>query len=379
VASLMFTAIGLMSGTSLDGVDAALIRTDGEKVERTDHCITVPYDGQLRKNLHSVINKKSSMEKGELYELIEEVEEEVTLRHVQAVRQLLLKAGLTPKNIDIIGFHGQTIDHRPEQQTSWQIGDGNKLAKMTGINVVNNFRAADLKAGGQGAPLVPVYHAALVKELPKPLVFVNIGGVANVTYISDDGIESIMAFDTGPGNALIDDWMLQNMGLHCDTDGNLARSGEVSKELLSSFMDNQYFKDLPPKSLDRNQFSDVIKQLEAAGVSAAQGAATLAAFTVESIVASKAFFKQEPKAWYICGGGRHNAIIMEGLARRLEAKVFPVEEIGLNGDSLEAECFGYLAMRSMRKLPITFQNTTGIKMSSATGGVFCPAGTAPAA
>jgi len=279
---------------------------------------------------------------------------------------LLDKAGITKADVDLIGFHGHTIDHRPQERMTWQIGDGALLAELTGIDVVNDFRSADVKEGGQGAPLVPLFHAALVKDNEKPVAVLNIGGVANVTYISEN---NIIAFDTGPGNAMLDDWVFQHNGKSYDEDGELSLEGNINEEALAKLVSNAYFEETPPKSLDRNHFSmDVVTAL-----SLNDGAATLAAFTAESIALGAKFFPQEVKSWYVSGGGRHNKRIMSELSSRLSGDVHNIEDLGFDGDALEAQAFAYLAVRSIRKLPLSLPSTTGVKKSSVTGGVFCPA------
>jgi anhydro-N-acetylmuramic acid kinase len=337
-------ALGLMSGTSLDGVDAAIVETDGEERVRLGPCLTIPYDDALRRRLRAVLGDAAAA-RG--------VEHELTDAHAEAVRQLLDAHGLAAADIDVIGFHGQTVLHRPEQRRTWQIGDGARLAKCTGIRVVNDFRTADVSAGGQGAPLVPVYHRALAAELPKPLAVVNIGGVANVTWIGGDG--ALLAFDTGPGNALIDDWTLQHTGQRLDADGGLAGIGRVNAVLLDQLMAHAFFDQPPPKSLDRNDFSHA----SVAGLSASDGARTLTAFTAYAIARAQAHFPSPPTQWLICGGGRHNPVLMAELAGAVAEPVQPVEAVGWRGDSLEAEAFAYLAVRVLKGLPTSFPSTTG--------------------
>ncbi|MDA1071876.1 MAG: anhydro-N-acetylmuramic acid kinase, partial [Proteobacteria bacterium] len=210
------TAIGLMSGTSLDGVDAALLRTDGVAVERTGVALELPYDTATRDLLRSVLGGRGD---------VPAASRVLTLRHAEAVAALLERAGLDAGEVDVVGFHGQTIVHRPQEHLTWQIGDGALLAELTGIDVVDDFRSRDIAAGGEGAPLVPLYHAALaaMDGVAMPLAVLNIGGVANVTWI---GPERIVAFDTGPGGALLDDWVLVETGAAFDRDGGLAHAGK---------------------------------------------------------------------------------------------------------------------------------------------------------
>jgi anhydro-N-acetylmuramic acid kinase len=270
---------------------------------------------------------------------------------------------LVAKDIDVVGFHGQTVLHRPEKRLTVQLGGGAALAKASGIDVVYDMRAADVAAGGQGAPLVPAYHRALAKI--SPAVFVNVGGVANVTLIGSDG--ALLAFDTGPGNALLNDWMTKHRAVGFDEGGNAALSGKVSQPHLQAALAHPFFGQKPPKSLDRNDFV----KLDFSSLRFEDGAATLARFTVEAIVAAQRWFPETAVQWVICGGGRHNKAIMQGLRERLPG-VVSAEDVGFNGDSLEAEAWAYLAVRSLKKLPLTYPGTTGVAQPM-TGGVLVKA------
>jgi anhydro-N-acetylmuramic acid kinase len=352
--------IGLMSGTSLDGVDAALIETDGEALVRPGSGLTIPYDGEMRALLRAALETARGLARDAVVPAnIAAAEKRLTEIHARAVKALVQKAGPA----DLVGFHGQTILHRPQQRWTWQIGDGAMLARMTGIDVVNDFRSADVAAGGQGAPLMPLYHAALAagSALPKPLVVVNVGGVGNVTYISGD---LVLAFDTGPGNAPIDDWMLRHTGTPVDHNGAFAAGGTINQAALDSMLANPWFDELPPKSLDRMDFGfDAVQ-----GLPPADGAATLAAFTAASIARAGEHFPETPVTWIICGGGRHNDFLMEQLRARLGGNVLKAEGARWDGDALEAEGFAYLAMRSKRGLPLSLPTTTGVP-KPLTGGV----------
>lgn len=348
-------AIGLMSGTSLDGIDAALLVTDGERIDTFGPSLSIPYDETFRMQLKGLL-----LGSGDALLM----EQELTKRHAEAVKVLLDKAAMQPKDIGVVGFHGQTIIHRPDEGITRQLGDGSLLAALTGINVVNDFRRRDMAEGGQGAPLVPVYHAALVKNRPLPVALVNIGGVANVTWIGEN--KQIMAFDTGPGNALLDDWIGKNTGASCDEDGKISASGKVDDEIILHLVGHSYFTKSPPKSLDRNSFDT----RRVAALSLEDGAATLAAFTVETIIRAADHFPKMPKAWFITGGGRHNKTIMRGLRKAFgQDKVLPIEEIGTDGDMTEAQAFAYLAVRSVYGLPLTFPATTGTRRP-VPGGAF---------
>ena len=355
--------IGLMSGTSLDGVDAALLDTDGVDIAVPGPSLTIPYNKETRALLRAALDDARNVaEGGPVPHAIRDAERHLTEAHAEAVKALLAKAGLVAADIALIGFHGQTILHRPAQHWTWQIGDGALLARLTGIDVVNDFRSADVKAGGQGAPLVPLYHAALARksQLAPPLVLVNIGGVANVTYISGD---PVLAFDTGPGNAPIDDWMHKHSGRPVDEDGAFAATGKVDDTALTRMLDNPFFARVPPKSLDRMDFgTEAVRDL-----SPADGAATLTAFTAASIAKAREHFPEPATTWIVCGGGRHNKSLMAMLKARVNAPVLAAEEAGWNGDAMEAEAFAYLAMRARKGLPLSLPTTTGVKQPM-TGG-----------
>jgi anhydro-N-acetylmuramic acid kinase len=353
--------IGLMSGTSLDGIDAALVETDGEAVVRPGPSLTVLYDAETRALLRAAIETARGMQEGDpVPASILDAERHLTDAHAAAVKALLARTG----PVDLIGFHGQTILHRPDKRWTWQIGDGAALAKTTGIDVVHDFRSMDVKAGGQGAPLVPLYHAALARQSPlaQPLAIVNIGGVGNVTYIDGD---TVLAFDTGPGNAALDDWMHRHTGQPVDKDGALAATGVVDDAVLAQMLAHPFFAALPPKSLDRMDFGGAAVE----GLSPADGAATLTAFTAASIARAAEHFPQLPKTWIVCGGGRHNKTLMAMLESRLDGQVLKAEGARWDGDALEAEAFAYLAMRSKLGLPLSLPTTTGVPRAM-TGGKF---------
>jgi anhydro-N-acetylmuramic acid kinase len=358
----MKIALGLMSGTSLDGVDAALIETDGERVGRHIGALTLPYPPDLRDRLRGLLDRAAAIARDDLG-LLEAIRA-LTLHHIDAVR--LLRARFPDVPVDVVGFHGQTLLHAPERGVTWQAGDAALLARETGLPVVFDFRSADVAAGGQGAPLVPFYHAALLGDRPGPMAVLNTGGVANVTLIGAAG--AIWACDTGPGNALLDDWVHRMTGMACDVDGALARSGTVHREIVESLLSDPFFSSPPPKSLDRLAF---VRALESVAVlSPEDGAATLSAFTVEGVARTP--LPERPRAWYVCGGGRHNPVLMEGLAVRLSVPVAPVESLGWDGDALEAECFGFLAVRSLFGLPLSCPGTTGVPRPLSGGWVCRP-------
>ena len=355
--------IGLMSGTSLDGVDAALLETDGETVARPGPGRTVPYYTPTRALLRAALDDARGVAEGApVPQSIREAERRLTQVHAEAVKALLAKAGLAAGDVALLGFHGQTILHRPERRWTWQIGDGAALARATGIDVVNDFRSADVKAGGQGAPLMPLYHAVMAREagLAEPVVVVNIGGVAQVTYIKGD---YVLAFDTGPGNAPIDDWMHRHSGRPVDEDGAFAATGKVNDAALTKMLANPFFERIPPKSLDRMDFGmGAVEQL-----SPADGAATLTAFTAASLARAREHFPDPAATWIVSGGGRHNKTLMAMLRARVNAPVISAEDAGWDGDALEAQGFAYLAMRAKLGLPLSLPTTTGVQQPIAGG------------
>ncbi|EPY01934.1 anhydro-N-acetylmuramic acid kinase [Magnetospirillum fulvum] len=353
-------ALGLMSGTSLDGIDAALIETDGKTVAHFGPALTLPYPEPVRTALRA-----AALGEGP----VEPAEAEMTRLHAEAVARLLDQAGLGPDAIGVIGFHGHTLSHRPDQGHTHQIGDGAWLAATTGIRVVNDFRTADVAAGGQGAPLVPVFHRALATGIEAPLAVLNLGGVGNVTWIGEDG--AMCAFDTGPGNALIDDWAQTHTGQPVDLDGALAAAGRVDLDRVAVFLSDPWFDLAPPKSLDRDDFARLAAKLTR-GLSPADGAATLTAFTAAAVGAAQMHLPQPPRQWLITGGGRHNPVLMLALRQVLEVDVRPVETVGWNGDALEAQAFGFLAARVLAGLPTTFPSTTGVPEPLGGGRIFTP-------
>jgi anhydro-N-acetylmuramic acid kinase len=346
-----------MSGTSMDGVDIALIETDGERIENILAAGARPYDPYERRFLRTAMEAAANLrDRADRSGILRDAETMLTDIHAETVEEFLIQQGFSHQDIDVVGFHGQTVLHRPEAGLTVQLGDGKHLADRLGIEVVYDFRANDVAMGGQGAPLVPVYHRALAQysQMDCPAAIVNIGGVANVTWIREDG--GIVAFDTGPGNALIDDWMLQETGSPMDRDGQLAEQGKADNKRLEELLSHPFFMKKPPKSLDRNAFS-----LETvAGLSAADGAATLTAFTAASIVCAIAHFPKPPKIFVLTGGGSYNAALCGALKRLLPGQVVLADELGWSADSLEAQAFAYLAVRSWRGLPNTFPTTTGV-------------------
>ena len=355
-------AIGLMSGTSLDGIDAALIETDGERQVRSIAFASEPYDDATRAQLAEAARIALTMAQPGPERTIDAAAVAMTDLHAALVAKLLDQAGVAAADVTVAGFHGQTIAHRPDRGWTWQIGDGRHLADAIGIDVVDQLRVADVAAGGQGAPLLPVYHRALTAALPKPVAVLNLGGVGNLTWIGEG--DDLIAFDTGPANALIDDWVRAEAGLRYDANGDLADSGAVDESALGAMLDNDWFDAPAPKSLDRSDFT----LAPARGLSAADGAATLTQFTAETIALGLRLLPRRPVGLLVAGGGRHNRTLMEMIGRAARIVPEPIEVLGWNGDATEAEGFAYMAVRSLKGLPISFPGTTGVA-EPMTGGV----------
>ncbi len=361
----MLKAIGLMSGTSLDGADVALIETDGERIGAFGPTGYRAYSEDERTLLRKALVDAAPMtSRGQRSSVLAEAEALVTRAHGEAVESFLIANNLSREEIDVVGFHGQTVLHRPEQKLTVQVGDGHALATRLGIPVVFDMRAADVAAGGQGAPLVPVYHRELARMTGRaqPVVFLNIGGVANITYI--DG-ETLIACDTGPGNALLDDFMLRATGEAIDRDGRSAIMGKPDLEWIENALKLPFFALPPPKSLDRNDFA----AFSVEGMSRKDGAATLTGFTAASIAHVTSQLPKQPSSWIVVGGGANNPTLIQILQHRLApGSVETGNQIGLSGDAIEAQAFAYMAVRSLKGLPLTFPGTTGVS-KPATGGV----------
>ncbi|MBL8697834.1 MAG: anhydro-N-acetylmuramic acid kinase [Alphaproteobacteria bacterium] len=354
-------AIGVISGTSMDGIDVAVVETDGENAVRTGPGHTYPYPPALRRELLAIAADAQRAEHAPLAEADAAVSES----HAEAIAQFMRANGMRPADIALVGLHGQTILHRPERRFTRQLGSGAEVARRLGIATVDRFRHADVAAGGQGAPFAPLYHRALAAaaKLQLPLMVLNLGGVGNVTYIDD---ATTIAFDTGPASALLDDWILRHTGAPYDADGAIAASGQVDSKLLAELMAHPYFALPAPKSLDRNDFHARARVVENLGL--VDGAATLAAFTIESVADALRHVPRAPTRWLVTGGGRRNGFFMRALAKRLGVAVDPVEAVGWDGDFIEAQCFGYLAVRSLRGLPLSVPTTTGVPKPM-TGGM----------
>ena len=359
-------AIGLMSGTSMDGIDVAAVETDGRSQVQAAGFVGFPYTSTFRRQLQSAMEDARGLDdRFARPGCLRDTERELTRLHAEAVESFLRSMSWQPDTVDVIGFHGQTLLHRPEASLTVQIGDGQALATATGRPVVYDLRAADVGAGGQGAPMAPVYHQALASTIAQlPVAVLNIGGVANITWIGEGG--QLVSFDTGPGNALLDDWVSAHAGQSYDLDGVLGAAGRVDRNVVDEFLKHDYFHQRPPKSLDRNAWQ--ISGLD--GASLADGAATFTACTAETIACAASLLPTEPVVWIVCGGGRHNATMMAMLSSAVTGRVMTAEDAGWNGDSIEAEAWAYMAVRCMEGLPLSFPGTTGVPRPQ-TGGVLC--------
>jgi anhydro-N-acetylmuramic acid kinase len=350
-ASPVRTAIGAISGTSMDGIDVAVLETDGHTVARAGPGRMVAYPPALRAELQAFLADPSRAEHDPLTAL----DRAVTDAFTGVIAKFMAAEAIEPSRVDLIGLHGQTVYHRPERRFTRQLGQGPRMADALGIDVVDGFRRADVASGGQGAPFAPLYHAALARGLAGPVMVLNLGGVGNVTYIDGD---TIIAFDTGPASALIDDLVSRRCGVAFDEGGQIAERGVVDTNVLGELMANPFFAAPAPKSLDRNDFHTRARIVEP--LADADAVATLAAFTIEAVVASRAQVPATPIRWLVTGGGRHNQFFMRHLRQRLCVPVEPVEAVGWNGDLIEAQCFGYLAVRATLGLPLSLPTTTGV-------------------
>lgn len=364
-------AVGLMTGTVLDGnIDVALLKTDGETIERFGAYTLAPYPRDIRDLLEETLAQARKWNfEGPEPAIFAKAEAALTRAQSAAVLGLVGEAGLKPADIGIIGFHGQSVLHRAPQPgrigATRQLGDGRLMHDLTGIRVAYDFRSADVRAGGQGAPLAALYHQALLRMIGATdgrTAVLNLGGVANVTWW--DGKDQLVAFDTGPANAPINDF-LKDLGLgDMDRDGVMAARGKVDEARLARLLTHPYLSTPYPKSLDRFDFLSTMAQ----GLGPEDGAATLTAFTTGAVGKALDILPQRPDRLVVCGGGRHNPTIMKMLGERAGVEAVPAEAMGWRGDAIEAECFAFLAVRVLRGLPISFPTTTGAPYPL-TGGV----------
>ncbi|MCC5993392.1 MAG: anhydro-N-acetylmuramic acid kinase [Rhodobacteraceae bacterium] len=356
------TALGMMSGTSLDGVDAAILQTDGEVIHSFGPTAYRPYSAGERAVLRAALGRWPG-EDG-----VEAAAELVETAHAQIMARF--------DDVQIAGFHGQTLAHEPRGRGTHQAGSGAVLALIAGYPVVWDFRSSDIQLGGQGAPLAPFYHFALARHIgaDAPLVFLNLGGVGNVTWVDPSRVGpeepgALLAFDTGPANAPLDDLCMARLGLPCDDGGALSAQGQADKGVVAAFLNDPYFHRMPPKSLDR-AFPGLAAKV--AHLSDADAAATLAECAAAAVAEAFVHFPEPPARVLVSGGGRHNADLMGRIAARLSCRIDPVEAVGLDGDMLEAQAFAYLAVRVARGLPTSGPGTTGVAAAVGGGQISAP-------
>ncbi len=349
-------ALGAMSGTSLDGVDAALIETDGVSISRFGAYDYRPYSSEERAILRAALGHWDGPTLAPAGKVV-----------MQAHRAVLQSFS----DVDLIGFHGQTVAHAPRLRGTLQLGDGAALADALGVPVVWDFRSADVELGGEGAPLAPFFHFACAKWIKAtgPVAFLNLGGVGNITWVDPmaekpDADGALLAFDTGPANAPLNDLLQERLGLAFDEDGRIAARGTVETGALELFLAEPFFAKMPPKSLDRNDFAEMVGLVNE--LSDADAAATLTAMCAAGVAEAMQHCPRPPAQVLVTGGGRHNPVLMRMLDVSLDCPVCPVEDVGLNGDMLEAQAFAYLAVRVARGLPTSCPGTTGVR--AAVGG-----------
>ena len=355
-------ALGLMSGTSIDGVDAAIVETDGARIHRFGDTGYRPYSAAERAVLAAALGKWSGAE-------VDAAADVVQAAHLELIE--------TMPRADLIGFHGQTLAHAPRTRGTLQVGDGAAMAQRAGVPVVWDFRSADVALGGEGAPLAPFFHFACAgwARATLPMVFLNLGGVGNLTWVdprapAPDADGALLAFDTGPANAPIDDAVAARLGQRYDDGGALARTGQVDRGVIEALLARRYFSRMPPKSLDSNEFSDLSDLC--AKLSDADAVATLTAAAAACVAAGMEFAPQPPNLVLVTGGGRHNAVLMQMLAAGLDCPVHPVEDAGLDGDMLEAQAFAYLAVRVAKGLATSCPSTTGVRIPTGGGTLSVP-------
>ncbi|MDB5437952.1 MAG: anmK [Caulobacteraceae bacterium] len=365
--------LGFMTGTSLDAVDMAVLETDGEAIQGFGPAGERKLHDDVRDLLLETTRQARAWPRGvERPEIFDLADAAIAQTHIAAAESFLAEHGLSPREIDLIGFHGQTVLHEPptaeREGRTVQLGDAGRVAHRLGIPVAFDFRTADVAAGGQGAPLAPVYHRARAAYdgLAGPLAVLNLGGVGNITLIGGNG--ELTAFDTGPANGMIDQWVQARTSMRCDQDGNLAKAGRVDQDVVDRYLDQPYFSENGPKSLDRFEFS--LQPVEA--LSLEDGAATLTEFAARAVEIAVRRLPVGPSQLIVCGGGRHNPVLLNSIATWSDLPVTVADGLGWRGDAIEAEAFAYLAARTARDLPISFPGTTGVPRPMTGGRIVRP-------
>ena len=359
-----YISIGLMSGTSQDGIDVGIIETDGKKIYEIGPSLFYPYQESFRKDLKRLIDvsiKAGKPTKDKTVGL------QLSKLHIIAMQNLISSIGIDNKfkYPDIIGFHGHTVIHSPNEGFTQQIGDSSLISKKMNLPVVGDFRANDIVNGGEGAPLTPIFHKAIFNNISYPVAVINIGGIANITWINNLE-ENIIAFDLGPGNCLLDEWISIYTNEYYDRNGEISSTGKINEKWLTKAFNDKFFLQSYPKSLDRGYFSfNGLSDLNLE-----DGAATLASFTAKSIIYGVNQCPSAPRYIYLSGGGRKNKTIISILKQNLSSKIMMIDELNFDGDMLEANAFAYLAVRSLKKYPLTFPNTTGVNEPTLGGKIF---------
>ncbi|MTI19382.1 anhydro-N-acetylmuramic acid kinase [Rhodobacteraceae bacterium RKSG542] len=370
-------SVGLMTGTVLDGnIDIALIKSDGETVDALGPSTLAPYTSQTLALLQETLEVARKWDfNGPEPEIFKEAERALTTEQAEAVGTFLAENGIAPSEVSVIGFHGQTVLHRAPTPTlkgaTRQLGDGQLMADHLGIKVAYDFRSMDVEAGGQGAPLAAIYHQALLSSLgsdqhPSSSVILNLGGVGNLSWW--DGNDMLIAFDTGPANAPINDWVKRHGAGEMDRDGRIASTGTVDEAKLAALLEHPYFAQKTPKSLDRFSFDWTM----ALGETLEDGAALLTAFSASAVAKALTHLPVKPQNIYVCGGGRRNPQLLAEIASRTGATAHNADSLGWRGDSIEAECFAFLAQRTLKGLPISFPGTTGVPTAMTGGRIAAP-------
>lgn len=357
-------AIGLMSGTSMDGINVSLVRTNGISLKQSCFSLIQIYSDFTLNLLQKVTNNLSVSIKDE--NLLKKVSELITIDHYNAIKLLLKKTKLKP---EIIGFHGQTIYHNPKEKISLQLGDPKLLSEMLKTKVVGNFRTKDIENGGEGAPIAPIYHKSIIEKLniDLPCCFINIGGVSNISYWNG---KELIGFDTGPGNGLMDTFMQEQFQTRYDDQGKFAASGKIIHKALNQFLKDEYFCKKYPKSLDKLYFIKILNHLKENKYKPQNIMATLAAFTIDSILLSISTLPTKPKVICLMGGGINNKTIINGIKSKFDNNVIVSNDLGINGEMVEAELIAYLAVRKLYNLPSSFPETTGVKKPICLGDLF---------
>ena len=358
-------ALGLMSGTSMDGVDAAVLLTDGVEIHEFGESAFRPFTAREVE----ILAAAQGLWPQDDPEILNAARHVIQSAHAEIVGEF--------ENIDLVGFHGQTLNHDPENARTFQLGDGIDLANRTGIQTIWDFRTNDMKHGGQGAPLAPFFHFACAKwaGISEPTAFLNLGGVGNVTLIdpskpTPESADALLAFDTGPANAPLNDLMQSRLNQPLDENGALAATGTPDETILTRIFQRAFFAQKPPKSLDRHDFHDALKLVE--HLSTPDAAATLTALPAACVAANQPHLPTQPQNWYICGGGAQNRTLMNELKKRLSGTITPIETLNLDGNMLEAQAFAYLAVRTLRGLPISAPLTTGCHEPKRGGKIATP-------